>query len=1171
MSKIILASLVVSASLSVSASASASETSPLRPYIPTTLFIPGSSPGSSPGPGGSTNSSTAYIFIPNDDDDDDDNNNVNFLSVDLTSTIASSSVSDAVTTLTSGLPFLSSGTNTTTFHPTLAADGSIVVYAGDCTPESTSGVWIYNTSSSSQPSWTQHQVSSSSAATPGPYFLGGGVAFSEVIAPTLSTPQIYSYGGQCPNASVDGTTWVEAAEYSNAMVKLTPSAGGYEAASVWIKSPPIAEAGFSMTPMRPSTSNISGTVSQGVNSVVLGGHTQLAFVNMSTAAVWSLPEESWTFVSISGPSASSAADAGELAKNRGEQVQVQSRSGHTAVLNEAGTALVVVGGWVGNTSQAAEPQVVVLEMDNSDFGQWSWSVPGDQPLTGGEGIYGHGAALLPGDVMMVVGGYSISPSSSSSSSSRLGKRGDVSVAGGQLNMFLNLTSMSWEDSYTNPSTASSGSSGDKPASPNFTALGLGLGIGLGIPTLLALAALVIFCIRRSRRNRHAVRDQHVRDLNAGAAFISPSEMFEAEHEHYYPWGPQGARWYSYAGGGGGDDSYGRGEKSLGYENLRGQQRGAPQDDFDDPSPVELPGAPRGSGRRKPAPRVAKGLYHPTGVDESRALGVISPILEDEEDELSMHGAISPDREVEGNEDDPFVTPSDILPPTPTRTIGPGPDEHGAMLYAAPSPSSGPPSPTDERTPTRATPHIVPQHPEVQDWVSDADASDALITRRLQPHSSTSRRRRSVGRISPTRRGSVRAAEGEMSPGARTDSNLSESNRSAFSFLPNRADSLRTAAAAASAALAERRGGTSHSDQSSSSNTNSSYTTAKSIPALRQEGPGLLRLGRPRAISDIEDMVDAADDDYPFASSPGSPGKGRQPPRRSWFGSLRRVFSGGHSTSGSGSSNAGDSHRTASPAHGDGGGGDYDRFGLGSLGLGGVGLLQKRRRQGRSAWDGTGGASGYRRHDFGDGDGEGWDDADDWDIERAVEQRLVQVMFSVPKERLRVVNGEPDIISIGESVVVVDPEKEEEAQAEEDPLSSSILLKEDERLLGKGKGRMESRQTSAEHELLQTYNVDEQRRPEIGGHVEAAVEASDEGEKPERRRPLLLEVPRGQSSSEASEAPGRRSFSPGIPMRAEEVRFEKPRTRVLAMVEGIEERSRSNSPTKDRLKRQGSDI
>jgi hypothetical protein len=32
-----------------------------------------------------------------------------------------------------------------------------------------------------------------------------------------------------------------------------------------------------------------------------------------------------------------------------------------------------------------------------------------------------------------------------------------------------------------------------------------------------------------------------------------------------------------------------------------------------------------------------------------------------------------------------------------------------------------------------------------------------------------------------------------------------------------------------------------------------------------------------------------------------------------------------------------------------------------------------------------------------------DDDDEWDIERAVQNRVVQVMFTVPKERLRVVN------------------------------------------------------------------------------------------------------------------------------------------------------------------------
>jgi lipoate synthase len=32
-----------------------------------------------------------------------------------------------------------------------------------------------------------------------------------------------------------------------------------------------------------------------------------------------------------------------------------------------------------------------------------------------------------------------------------------------------------------------------------------------------------------------------------------------------------------------------------------------------------------------------------------------------------------------------------------------------------------------------------------------------------------------------------------------------------------------------------------------------------------------------------------------------------------------------------------------------------------------------------------------------------DDDDEWDIERAVQNRVVQVMFTVPKEKLRVVN------------------------------------------------------------------------------------------------------------------------------------------------------------------------
>lgn len=1089
---------------------SASKTS-LLPYIPTNILIPGSTAGVAYGRETGNANSTAYIFTPNSD------GSVDLLAVDVSSSLAASTVANNAETLTPGLPFLISSSNTTTFTPTLTSDGSIVAYVGDCSSDTGSSVWIYNTTTSHQPSWVKHSITNNGAAT-GPSFLGGGFSFSEIISPSLSQPLIYAYGGQCPDATLDGDDWTSAADYSNTMIRLTASTDtssslAYTASQLSLKSQPIAEAGFSLTPLPPATSNISGIVSQSINSVVLGGHTQTAFVNMSTAAVWSLPEESWSFIAISGPSGSTSSETAELAKNDGVVTEVQPRSGHTAILNEAGSALIVLGGWVGNTSQAAQPQLAVLQMSGSEFGEWTWSVPDEQPLSSGEGIYGHGAALLPGNVMMVSGGYAIS---SGSSGSGLGKRDNIGVAGGQLPMFFNVTSLNWSDSYTNPISASTGSaSGTAPSTSPFK-LGLGLGLGLGIPVLLLVLAICFFCWRRKQRLRHQARDEHIRNLTTGTAFITSDEMLE--HENVYPWGPRtAARWYT-----GGHDPYLRDQgNALGYENLRGPE-GA-RSASDDPMAVESPGAYRRDIRRRPVPRVARGLYQPTGItgDDLVSPGGIHPILEDEEDEIAMAEAMAPDREEE-NDDDPFSTP---VPSTPTRA---GPSLASPIVFVAPGQilGSGPASPTE------STPRPRPQHPEVQDWVSDIDASDALITARIQPHSTTFR---NSGKISPTRRPSVRLSEDETAGGARTDSNLSESNRSTFSFVVNRSDSLRVAGAGAGAGLLavsksrgdQERTGTSHSDKSNSSNSNTtqdSFMTAKSITALQSEGPGLL-LGRPRPISVIEDLGHLSDDD-PLA--PGSPSKSK-PPRRSWFGSLKRVFSAG---AGSGSSN-GSSSRTGSPTHGQSS--DYDGLGLGSLGLGGVGLLQKRR-QGRSAWDEAGAsASGARQ-----GAGEGWEE-DDWDIEKAVEQRLVQVMFSVPKDRLRVVNADnADLVSLEESVVLVDPEKDDPPTQQ-----ASATGKDEEKVTAQGNEPEEAAEEDVSSVASQTEEASRARRERI-----------QQGKQPERPA-LLLKVPL-PPASETSEDSRRRSISPVV-MTAEQVRYERPRTRVLDMVESFESRSKSSSP------------
>jgi hypothetical protein len=80
----------------------------------------------------------------------------------------------------------------------------------------------------------------------------------------------------------------------------------------------------------------------------------------------------------------------------------------------------------------------------------------------------------------------------------------------------------------------------------------------------------------------------------------------------------------------------------------------------------------------------------------------------------------------------------------------------------------------------------------------------------------------------------------------------------------------------------------------------------------------------------------------------------------------------------------------------------------------------RRKQGRSDWEDSANFStrpAIPRSNTLRGDlstsspilqgSPGVDDDDEWDIERAVENRVVQVMFTVPKERLRVVNTHVD--------------------------------------------------------------------------------------------------------------------------------------------------------------------
>jgi hypothetical protein len=200
-------------------------------------------------------------------------------------------------------------------------------------------------------------------------------------------------------------------------------------------------------------------------------------------------------------------------------------------------------------------------------------------------------------------------------------------------------------------------------------------------------------------------------------------------------------------------------------------------------------------------------------------------------------------------------------------------------------------------------------------------------------------------------------------------------------------------------------------------------------------------------------------------------------------------------------------------------------------------MMQKRRQGKLAWGGAGpSGSGVAQ-----GEGDGWEEeGEDWDIEKAVESRLVQVMFSVPKDRLRVVNADADLVSLEESVVVVDPETD---KAQPSPVSAT-----QEAAAGREKGKGKEPETMGDRE--------KEEFEEAADDVASQSEEVGKGKQPDRQS-LFLDVPQRLGSQSSGDS-RRRSMSPVV-MMAETVKFERPRTRVLAMVEGFEERSRSNSP------------
>lgn len=453
------------------------------PYNPTRILLPQQ-----------PISNYAYLIQPGSDS----SNSATFSSIDLSKSIDASSPS--LNTLSSSLPFLEPD-GSTAYSAFLDPSGNITVLSGDCQKGADgSHLWRFHPGSSAQNgngTWTEDTLSAqavgSTGSMTGSNYLSAGIAYSEIVGGNLSTLSLYSFGGMCPTSGATAATWQSSANYSNLILTMAPEAAAspnvdYQLSLISSKGPPIAEAGFTITPLSPTYSNASGIQTQQQDFVLVGGHTNTAFINMSQVALFSLPQESWTFLSVDQP----------------ETTTVQPRSGHTAVLSEDGKTVVVFGGWVGDVNTPATPQLAVLELGSGygGSGDWAWTVPSVTGSTGlsGTGIYGHGAAMLPGGVMMVMGGYTIS-----GSASRIKRSSQSSQT-----LFYNTSSSSWLSSYSVPSGSFS-ESASTPEEKSHLATssqkaGLGVGLTVGVLLLIGLAVFYFWYIRRlkqRRRNRES--------------------------------------------------------------------------------------------------------------------------------------------------------------------------------------------------------------------------------------------------------------------------------------------------------------------------------------------------------------------------------------------------------------------------------------------------------------------------------------------------------------------------------------------------------------------------------------------------------------------------------------------------------------------------------------------
>lgn len=906
--------------------------------------------------------------------DDDDNSNYFYIfqpsaASSLDSRLSILNVSEPFdanrlpsTPLSDPLPFAANGKGYP-FTPAVDPHGDILVWAGNCQHGATgSRLWRYSRSTTGRENemggWTilntEIDQQMGNATSQGANFLASAISFSST--PNTSS-QMYVFGGMCtdPDSSARDT-WTQLGDYSNTMVtirasqKKKPSADSFEIGTSAGRGPPIAEAGFTMTPLEPTYFLSPGenkTRNQNQNYVLLGGHTAQAFINMSQVAIFSLPEESWSFLAVdSPPPGPPKADLATRAPPT-----VEPRSGHTAVITPDGERLVVFGGWVGDVNTPAQPQLAILHLGDGygGHGPWRWSIP---PQTGssldeGTGLFGHGAVMLPGSVMLIMGG-SVIPKGG-----KVKKLRRNSPRPNEANYLFNTTSGSWISSYSPPVLGSSpsnpsNSSNSSPPGGRSGAEKAGLAAGLTFGLLAAIILIVLYWWYRRRLKRRKASELATEDrlvkLGHPESKGPRSEMSDVMSRGGYPW----AR---HTPGITGEHSGGSKESDADAERTGLL--------FEIPSPTRgLRRSLHARGTYQPAPRFDEGR-------RAHGPSTIHPI--DERDEYDE----------EGGQIDSFEK-SEMAPSRGTDVFQSAP----VFDYNRdPGDRRRPPSPQSS---TRA------RELEVRNWVSDWAAADALMHHQ-------------AGRLSPDKTD-------------RTSSTLSEqstrSTASAHSYQPSvsRSMSQRSAAFFSSKALASANDVTTtvsppetHGDQPSASRGSLDHHRSRSLTLFSSSQ----RMKTPESpatpsFPQLQAESEALLGNY---RDPGHMSPTRSQRRaRGWMGSVRRAFTGADRSTSTSPEHDASTSSSPSKYH-------HTAEGIPRRAVS-AGAMLWQKRQGAKDWD----AEAERmpsRDGAMDTAPPGVED-EEWDVESAVERRVVQVMFTVPREKLRVVNGGPD--GDGESIL-----------------------------------------------------------------------------------------------------------------------------------------------------------